>query len=105
MRCARLAMKAALLTGAVAIGLGVEASSARAQVPGGTYTYGGRTYTYYPQGGYYARSYYSPYLYYYPGGYTLNGYNPGPVGPGPTRDWSTGRGVPLAKPWMRPLPR
>jgi hypothetical protein len=35
-----------------------------------------------------------------------NGYNPGPTeGRSPARDWSTGRQVPLAKPWLRPLPR
>ena len=45
--------------------------------------------------------------FYGPGGYfggPTNGYNPGRVGPGPVRDWSSGRNVPLAKPWMRPLP-
>lgn len=94
--------------GALALGLtlGIGASTAHAQVAAtatapryaapappyrATYvqpTYGSSPYGY---GGYYGSS--------------LNGYNRGPVGTGPVRDWSTGRQVRLAKPWMRPLPR
>jgi len=99
------------LAGLLAVGGGlcIGASSARAQVVGGPvagpvvpryyYSYGG---TYYAPG-YYgatntARGYYYGGGYYgapgYPGGGTVNGF---------ARDWSTGRNLPLAKPWMRPL--
>jgi len=36
----------------------------------------------------------------------LNGYTtPGQRGPGPARDWASGRPHRMAKPWMVPLPR
>ena len=53
-------------------------------------------------GAYYSPNVYRPGVYY---GAAPNGYNRGPVGPGPARDWASARTVPLAKPWMRPLPR
>jgi len=35
-----------------------------------------------------------------------NGYvQPGRSGPGPIRDWASGRTVRVAKPWLAPLPR
>ena len=96
-------------TAALALGafLGLGTSAAHAQVAAAAPTYGPRAFV--PATGrvnyggvYYGSNFYGP------GGYfggTTNGYNPGRVGPGPVRDWSTGRNVPLAKPWMRPLPR
>lgn len=92
-------------------GLGIIASSARAQAPGGTapastprYYYGwgynGWGYYYYPTA--------PPAPTYRGGFYTA----PAPArtsarasstAPSTDREWPTGRNVPLAKPWLRPL--
>ena len=113
MRRERMALVRSMLTaGAVVLGLGVGSSQAQAvrYYPGG---YTGRTY--YPggyYGGYYGNAYYPGV---YSGGYRYPTYAApaaAPVAraytyaPGVYRDdWATGRGVPLAKPWMRPLGR
>lgn len=99
MRRTSLATRALLGAGVLVLGLGTAFSSARAQFAPGRVYYRP---TYAAPAPYYApRVYAAPrYVYVNP---SLNGYNRGPVGPGPARDWSTGRGVPLAKPWLRPL--
>ena len=94
--------------GALALGaaLGLGASTAHAQVAarGPATVLSARAYN----------GAMSPYGYaqiYGPGYYTYttanpNGYTqPGTRGPGPIRDWSTGRTLRMAKPWMAPLPR
>ncbi|HEV3164211.1 MAG TPA: hypothetical protein VGZ22_09275 [Isosphaeraceae bacterium] len=89
--------------GVLALGLGIGQSSAQAQVAGGSY-YAPRYAApapYYGPGYYYPRAYSSSRPVYV--NRSLNGYNPGPVGPGPARDWTSGRSVRLAKPWLRPL--
>ena len=93
------------LAGALTFGavVGLGASTARAQVAVRGPVAPIRTPYYYgvnsPYG--YAELYGPAYY-----GASGNGYTtPGRVGPGPVRDWSTGRPVRLAKPWMLPLPR
>ena len=91
--------------GVLALGLG--ASTAHAQVaargpvaptPARAYYYGAMT----PgsNGQFYGPAYYS-FTPANPNGYT----QPGQRGPGALRDWSSGRTVRMAKPWMAPLPR
>lgn len=91
------------VAGATLFGLALVGTPAHAQVaaPGG----------YYYGPGYYAPGYYAPAtryayrpmvparVYYAPSYPTQNGRLR------PDWDWPTGRGVPLAKPWLRPLPR
>jgi len=94
--------------GALALGsaLGLGASTAQAQVavrgpvavaPARAY-YGAST----PNG--YAQFYGPAYSTF--NSSNLNGYTtPGQRGPGPARDWASGRPHRMAKPWMVPLPR
>jgi len=87
-----------MLAGVLAVGgLGSGVGAARAQVAGGGSPAAKPGYVTYPVAPAYR------------GGYFGYGRAPAPSRPGvgtrPDRDWSTGRDVPLAKFWMRPLPR
>jgi hypothetical protein len=95
----------AVLAGATLLGLALAGTPAQAQVA-------------VPRAGYYAPGYYAP-GYYTPAPAPVYAYRPmvpgrvyyAPSFPNqygrlrPDWDWPTGRGVPLAKPWLRPLPR
>lgn len=90
--------------------LEVSAGTAQAQAPGTVYVTPG----YRPAGYYYGGRYYyynyntAPRRYYgYSTAPTRSGYRPGSIyyqaGSPFVRDYSTGRNLPFAKPWMRPL--
>ena len=108
-------IRSMVLVGVLTVsGLGLGASPATAQLPSGAAPAAAPRYYYGP--GYYGYGYYSypaaPTVPTYSGGfYSAPSYrtpeassSPGDTLTSSYREWPTGRNVPLAKPWLRPLP-
>ena len=92
------------LTIGAALGLGTSTAQAQVAVRGPVAMTPARAYYGAMVPGSYAQFYGPGYYSFTPS--NPNGYvTPGLRGPGPVRDWASGRPHRMAKPWMAPLPR